>query len=180
MDSVKIPLKRFLLVEECPPEWKAMDLYLFRDGPTVFYVGQSHSAFRRVWRHILSGYKARSDAGRFLLCNWPKSMNFEIELFSSRSPAFRGAGGDPALAEAMLIRRHRPCFNAALNAEPVSLPAGYLPPNAPIRCSRRIKQLQYQAAISINNDEKENWIDVYSDSPPSELLFKCKSIGRKQ
>jgi hypothetical protein len=159
MDGVKIPLKRFILLEECPPEWKEMDLYLFRDGQTVFYVGQSTSAFRRVWRHILSGYKARSDVGRFLLCNWPKSMNFEIELFSSRSPEFLKAEGDLASAETMLIRQHHPCFNELLNADPVSLPAGYLPPSAPIRCSRRLKQLQYQATIAIRNEEKKNWIE---------------------
>src|SRR5512136_3358824 len=101
MDSVILPVKRFLLVEECPPEWKPLDLYLFRDERTVFYVGQSDSAFGRVWRHILGGYKARTDVGRFLLCNWPKSMNILIEMHSSRSPEFLAAGADRLRAEAM-------------------------------------------------------------------------------
>ena len=46
--SIVIPLKRFLLLEECPPDWKRFDLYLFRDESVAFYVGQSHLAFARV------------------------------------------------------------------------------------------------------------------------------------
>ena len=42
--KVAISLKRFLLIEQCPAEWKGLDLYLFRDEAVVFYVGQSHPA----------------------------------------------------------------------------------------------------------------------------------------
>ncbi|RPJ21906.1 MAG: hypothetical protein EHM33_24905, partial [Chloroflexi bacterium] len=80
---VTLKLKQFILLEECPEEWKKLDLYMFRDENSVFYVGQSYIAFHRVWDHIKNGYKWRSDVGRFILCNWPKSMNYEIELLSS-------------------------------------------------------------------------------------------------
>ena len=59
MNSQKVilSLKRFLLIEQCPADWKGMDLYLFRDDAVVFYVGQSHLAFARVWDHLLGGFK---------------------------------------------------------------------------------------------------------------------------
>ena len=71
---IALSLKRFLIVAECPPDWRAFDLYLFRDDEVVFYVGQSYLAYARVWQHITDGYKARSVVGRFVLCNWPGSM----------------------------------------------------------------------------------------------------------
>ncbi len=40
--AVTIPLKRFLLINQCPATWKSLDLYLFRDETVVFYVGQSY------------------------------------------------------------------------------------------------------------------------------------------
>lgn len=40
--KVVISLKRFLLMEQCPADWKGLDLYLFRDETVVFYVGQSN------------------------------------------------------------------------------------------------------------------------------------------
>jgi hypothetical protein len=77
---VAIPLQRFLLTEQCPPEWRLFDLYLFRDAQAMFYVGQSHMAFVRVWEHIIQGFKGRSVVGRFILSNWPVSMKFMVEL----------------------------------------------------------------------------------------------------
>jgi hypothetical protein len=149
---------RFLLLEECPVEWLPLDLYLFRDGDTVFYVGRSYRAFDRVWSHVRNGYKARSDVGRFLLANWPRSLHFEIELLSSQSPAFDRVGRDAAAAEELLIRRHRPCFNESLNADPAALPAGYRPPSSPIRCPRSPRGLRSQAARAVREEEKAGWI----------------------
>ena len=80
-DRVLLSVKEFLITEQrCLPEWRPFDLYLFRDEHVVFYVGQSYVAFDRVWRHILDGFKGRSMVGRFILCNWPASMKFVIEL----------------------------------------------------------------------------------------------------
>ncbi|HJS19399.1 MAG TPA: hypothetical protein VJ785_11675 [Anaerolineales bacterium] len=90
--NVVISLKRFLLIQQCPSDWKGLDLYLFRDQDVVFYVGQSHLAFARVWEHLLSGFKGHSIVGRFIWCNWPGSMNFSIELLSSRSEPFSVVG----------------------------------------------------------------------------------------
>jgi hypothetical protein len=86
--KVAIPLKRFLLNEQCPEAWKGMDLYLFRDETVVFYVGQSHFAFSRVWDHLLGGFHGHSIIGRFVWCNWPKSMSFTLELLSSQTEQF--------------------------------------------------------------------------------------------
>jgi hypothetical protein len=157
---VRVRLKQFILLDECPPEWKAYDLYCIRDAETVFYVGRSHLAFNRVWGHIRNGWKARSLVGRFLFCNWPASMNFEIHFLSTKSPEFEPIRNDPALAEEMLIQRLAPCLNDALNAEPVDLPEKYLPPNAEIRCSRSLTKLRFQAALAIKNEEKLKWMEV--------------------
>jgi hypothetical protein len=156
---VRIPFKQFLLIEECPPEWRELDLYLVRDGETVFYVGRSRLAFARIWEHIRNGYKARSDVGRFLLVNWPKSLHFEIELLSSQSPEFDRVGRDAAAAEELLIRRHRPCFNGSLNENPAALPAAYRLPSAPIRCPRSPRGLRSQAARAVREDDKIRWIE---------------------
>ena len=77
-DKIIVPLKRFLLIAECPSAWKKFDLYLFRDEEVVFYIGQSHLAFERVWEHLLNGFKGHSIVGRFIWCNWPRSMSFTV------------------------------------------------------------------------------------------------------
>ena len=156
---VSIKLKQFILLDACPPEWKVYDLYCIRDGETVFYIGRSYQAFHRVWDHIRTGYRVRSLAGRFILCNWPASMNFEIDLMSSKAPEFDSIRNDPALVETMLIKRLAPCLNDALNAEPVDLPEKYRPPNAEIRCSRSLTKLRFQAALAIKNEEKLKWME---------------------
>lgn len=92
-ESIVISVKRFLLIEQCLESWKDLDLYLFRDENIVFYVGQSHLAFARVWDHLLGGFKGHSMMGRFVWCNWPKFMNFKIELMSSRFET-DGVGND--------------------------------------------------------------------------------------
>ncbi len=158
-DNVKIKVKQFIQLEECPEEWKRLDLYVFREENSVFYVGQSYCAFERVWDHIKNGYKWRSDVGRFILCNWPKSMNYEIELLSSASPEFAAVGNDLLRAEEMLIKRYKPCFNISQNNDPSPIPEMYLPPSSEIRCSRSLRRLQYQAEQSIRNDQRKQWMD---------------------
>ncbi len=143
--TVVIPLKRFLLVDRCPAEWKGLDLYLLRDESAVFYVGQSYLAFARVWEHLISGFKGHSIVGRFVWANWPKSMKFTIELLSSQSAQFEGVGYDLNAAERQLIQRWTPCFNVSLNTQPTPVPAAYLPPNARLRCSRSLNKLIHEA-----------------------------------
>src|SRR5215510_6900094 len=103
--NVAIPLKRFLLLEKCPPAWKDLDLYLFRDNDVAFYIGQSQLAFARVWEHLLSGFKGHSIVGRFIWCNWPKSMSFTVELLSSGSAQFAAVGNELSASERLLIQR---------------------------------------------------------------------------
>ena len=156
--NVTISLKRFLLIEDCPADWKPLDLYLFRDESVVFYAGQSHFAFGRVWDHLVGGFKGHSIVGRFLWANWPASMKFSIELLSSGSSPFAAAGNDLNAAERALIQRWSPCFNTSGNSRPTPLPARYRPPNAPLRCGRSFRKLLYQAAHAVQAEEAEQWM----------------------
>jgi len=158
VDHIVLPLKRFLIVAECPLAWRGSDLYLFRDDEVVFYVGQSYLAYDRVWRHITDGYKARSVVGRFVLCNWPGSMCFTIELWSSQADRFAAVDRDLNAAERMLIEQYAPCFNEALNRRPTPLPDRYAPPSAPIRCSRSTNKLIHEAERAVQADERKAWL----------------------
>lgn len=156
--KVAIALKRFLLIEQCPPDWKSLDLYLFRDEAVVFYVGQSYLAFARVWEHLLSGFKGHSIVGRFIWCNWPASMKFTIELLSSQSGQFRPLGNDLNAAERQLIQCWSPCFNVSQNNQPTPVPSSYLPPNAILRRRRSLNQLIHEAERSVRAEETRNWM----------------------
>jgi len=153
-----IPLKRFLLIEQCPPDWKSLDLYLFRDDCVAFYAGQSQQAFSRVWEHLLGGFHGHSIMGRFIWCNWPKSMNFTIELLCSKSEGFDAVGNDLNAAERLLILRWSPCFNVSLNSQPTSIPDCYLPPNAPFRRRRSLNMLIHEAERAVQAEEKMRWL----------------------
>ena len=155
-----IPLKRFMLLEHCPPHWHSLDLYVFRDEDIVFYVGQSHLAFERVWEHLRNGFKGRSVIGRFILSNWPMSLKFEIELASSLAERFEHLRHDVRLAERELIQQLTPCFNAALNRQPTPLPARYLRPNAPLRCSRSLRKLIYEAERAVKAEARQGWMST--------------------
>ncbi len=158
IECVTTSIKEFLLTEQrCPAEWRSFDLYLFRDDAVVFYVGQSHVAFDRVWRHILDGYKGRSVVGRFIHCNWPASMRFTVELLSSRSLQFADLGHDLNAAERRLIECHAPCFNVTLNSQPTPLPAGYAPPGQRITSPRSLTRLINQASIAVQADRRRQW-----------------------
>jgi hypothetical protein len=157
--NVRIKIKQFILMDECPVEWKGLDLYLFRDEEIVFYVGQSYRAFDRIWNHLKNGYKARSDIGRFILCNWPRSMDYEIELLCSQTSEFDDGNHNLVLAEEKLIKQFKPCLNTSVNPAPIPLPAKYLSPSSRIQCSRSITKLRFQASLSIKNDEKSKWTE---------------------
>jgi hypothetical protein len=154
---VTLPLKCFLIVDECPPDWRGFDLYLFRDDEVVFYVGQSYLAYQRVWQHITDGYKARSVVGRFVLCNWPTSLRFTIELWSSQADRFAGVDHDLNAAERMLIEQYAPCFNETYNLRPTPLPDRYAPPSAPLRCSRSPNKLIHEAERAVQADERARY-----------------------
>ena len=158
-ENVAIPLKRFLLVNQCPIAWKGLDLYLFRDENVVFYLGQSHLAFARVWEHLLSGFKGHSIVGRFVWCNWPRSMSFTIELLSSRSEQFVDVRHELNASEGLLIRRCSPCFNISQNHQPTPLPNSYLPPNAPFRRRRSLNMLIHEAERAVKADDTKLWLE---------------------
>ena len=156
--KITISLKRFLLIEECPADWKTLDLYLFRDEEVVFYVGQSQLAFARVWKHLLGGFHGHSIMGRFVWCNWPRSMRFTIELMSSKSEQFNAVGNDLNAAERSLIQQWLPCFNVSLNVQPTPLPTSYLPPNAKFRCSRSLNKLIHEAERAVKAEDNQLWV----------------------
>lgn len=158
-EIITLHLKRFLLIEQCPEEWKNLDLYLFRDDDVVFYVGQSQLAFARVWEHLLGGFKGHSIVGRFVWVNWPKSMSFTIELLSSQSKQFDGVENDLNASERILIQRYSPCFNVSQNTEPTPLPDFYLPPNAPYRRRRSLNALIHEAERAVKAEDTELWLD---------------------
>jgi hypothetical protein len=143
---------------DCPSEWQRHDLYLFRDDEIVFYVGQSHNAFDRVWEHLRGGYRGRSVVGRFILCNWPHSMKFIIELLNSKSPRFDSVGNSPDAAERHLVEQLSPCFNEAMNTRPTPLPARYAPPNARIRHLKSLKRMIREAGYAMRSEsDREPW-----------------------
>ena len=157
--SISLHLKRFLLVEQCPAEWRGFDLYLFRDDEVGFYAGQSQVAFARVWEHLLGGFHGHSIVGRFIWCNWPRSMSFTIELMSSQSPQFNGVGNDLNASERLLIERWSPCFNVSLNEQPTPLPASYQLPNAPFRRRRGLKALIHEAERAVKAEDARLWLE---------------------
>jgi hypothetical protein len=151
-------LKEFLLIETCPPEWKDLDLYLVRDDQVVFYVGQSYTAFDRVWQHIFDAFKGRSTVGRFLLCNWPICMEFTVELMSSQSNLFNAQDNDLDACERHLIELHTPCFNRALNSQPSLLPFQYDPPQVPIKSPHTPKGLVREARLHVKARQRKAWM----------------------
>lgn len=155
--KITLPLKRFLLIEHCPEAWKGLDLYVFRDEATVFYVGQSHLAYARVWEHLTSGFKGHSIMGRFVWVNWPKSMKFRIELLSSQMEQFNSVGNDLDAAEQSVIQQHSPCFNVSHNPLPTPLPTTYLPPNAKFRRRQSLKKLIYEAGRAVKAEDNLLW-----------------------
>jgi hypothetical protein len=157
--NIALPLKRFLLIEACPADWKAFDLYLFRDGNAAFYAGQSHLAFARVWEHLLGGFKGHSIVGRFIWINWPQSMNFTIELLNSRSEQFGVVGNELNASERLLIEHWSPCFNVSQNSQPSPLPDSYSPPNAPFRRRRSLNALIHEAERSVKADDTKRWLE---------------------
>jgi hypothetical protein len=160
--QIATTVKEFLITEQrCPVEWRPFDLYLFRDDEVVFYVGQSQVAFDRVWRHLLDGFKGRSAVGRFILCNWPVSMKFTIELLTSRASPFDPVDHNLNSAEHLLIEQFAPCFNIALNGQPTPLPARYAPPGATIRCSRSLVKLIHQANIAVQADSRRRSMTAF-------------------
>jgi hypothetical protein len=156
--KIAISLKRFLLIEQCPADWKAFDLYLFRDEEVVFYVGQSYLAFARVWEHLLGGFHGHSIVGRFVWCNWPKSMKFTIELSSSQSAQFTAVGNDLNAAERLLIQQWSPCFNISLNSQPTPVPGLYLPPNARFRRNYSLNKLIHEAERAVRAEDNQLWL----------------------
>lgn len=170
--KVTIPLKRFLLLEHCPTAWKSMDLYVFRDESVVFYVGQSHLAFSRVWDHLIGGFHGHSMMGRFIWCNWPKSMRFTIELLSSQFEEFNSVGNDLNSAERQLIQLWSPCFNISQNPLPTPLPNCYLPANARFRCRRSLNRLIHQAERAVRADDAAVWAEAGFQSLPADAINK--------
>ena len=144
-DNQDILLRDFLTLSSCPPAWRPYDLYVFRDGDVVFYAGQSYCAFDRVWEHLRGGYKGQSVVGLFVVCNWPRSIRFTVQLLCSRATRFDCVQNDLSAAERYLIEQLSPCFNETLNRTPTPLPEEYAPPTADGRRIRSLRRMIREA-----------------------------------
>lgn len=150
---IMLTIKKFLTITTCPPAWLGHDLYVVREMVTpaagcVFYVGQSDLAFARLWRHFHDGFKGRSLLGKFVRANWPRSMNFGVDLYCSLDAAFAPWNHDRSAIEAHLIALWRPCLNEQLNATPTPLPAGYAPATKTVRFPRHIGRMMREAEVA--------------------------------
>jgi hypothetical protein len=157
-DRISLPVKEFLIIEQCPSELERFDLYRFYEPSTdesgaIFYVGQSENAFRRVRRHVEHGFKGRSLVGKSIRVNWPRSMNLVLELLDSR--AFDSAykeKDDPAshrtAVERHLIETLHPCFNSTWNPQPTPVPPGYRPPDADVPYPRHMGRMLREAKVA--------------------------------
>lgn len=159
VSRITIPLKRFILIEECPAAWKNLDLYVFRDEAVAFYVGQSQSAFSRVWDHLIGGFHGHSIVGRFMWSNWPRSMRFSIDLLSSQSEEFQAIGNSLDAAERELIQRWSPCFNVSQNMLPSPLPDVYRPVNAKLQRRRGLHRLRREAERALRAEDAPAWVE---------------------
>lgn len=170
---ISISLKEFLTTAPCPEAWQTYNLYIFRDGDVVFYIGQSYQAFERVWQHIRDAHKGRSVIGRFLLRNWPSSLHYTIDLLSAQAQRFACVNNDLTAAETALIVQYAPCFNRTMNLRPTPLPAGYVSPNGPLRCSRNLNQLIREAGYAIKAEQRRQLlaetIETTAGSSPSPI-----------
>ena len=160
LDQVTVTLKELLQIEHCPRAWRTLDLYVVRDGPVVFYVGQSYVAFDRVWSHFYGGFKARSLLGRLILCNWPASMHWTVELLSSQLERFAAVEHHLDAAERLLIQDLAPCLNEALNRQPTPLPEVYRPPTATPTCPRSPNKLIREASYALKAEQRREWLET--------------------
>jgi hypothetical protein len=151
---VILSLKEFLVLDNCPQAWLGLNLYLFRAEQTAFYAGQSERAYERVWQHIHDAYKGRSVIGRFILCNWPVSMHFTLELYSAAHPCFAGVEHNLDAAEKQLIEQWQPCFNVSANPTPAPLPACYQPPTTRPQHLRRLATMKSEARAHLRAENK--------------------------
>lgn len=148
-EQVSLPLKTFLTMPDCPARWRHFDLYMVSGPEVVFYVGQSHCAFERVWEHIRGGPHGHAILGRLVLVNWPKSAGWTVTLLSAQSPRFDCVHRNLDAAERMLIEELVPCLNVSLNREPAPLPDGCLPANAPFRGLKSYKRMIREAGYMV-------------------------------
>jgi hypothetical protein len=152
--QVILSFKHFLVLDRCPPEWLGLNLYLFRDEKVAFYAGQSERAYERVWQHIQDAYKGRSVIGRFILCNWPISMHFTIELYSAAHERFSQVEHNLNAAEKQLIEQWQPCFNVISNPNPAPLPPEYQLPASRPQHLRRLGTMRSEARAYIRAEKK--------------------------
>jgi hypothetical protein len=155
-DEISIPLRRFLTIPTCPPAWKRLDLYVIRDEQVTFYAGQSYCAFERVWEHLRGGIKGHAVVGRFILCNWPRSGRFTVEMFHSRAPRFASHAYNVDAIERALIDHYPPRLNVSLTHPPPPIPVDYLPANANIKYLKNFRRMLREAEYAAKVDAEAN------------------------
>jgi hypothetical protein len=145
-------------------------IYLFRDGATVLYVGQSQKdILKRVGGYLnLNGFSPSNPIRLLIRAKLPQSYDWLVEFFTTDgcveiyhqndiainkahglpAPVARPKGISVNVAEQALIRFYHPCLNIAHNSHPTRLPASYrLPisevPNG-IVCTMDAPRVEYE------------------------------------
>ncbi len=119
--------------QEINPDCAPYCLYLVRHEDTVFYIGQSHNPLERLHAHMGLMQYEMSDLGACILGNVPDSHSWQVELYTlpeladavTRNYGYQLPRYDIDIAEASMIRLHRPCFNVTYNRNPSPLPEAY-------------------------------------------------------
>jgi hypothetical protein len=108
----------------------------------MFYIGQSHNPLERLQEHMGLSWRSeqKSNLGACIQENMPTSQAWQVELYTlaELAPYVERDYGlalpryDLSIAEASMIRLHKPCFNFTHNPNPQPLPAKYthVRPNA--------------------------------------------------
>jgi hypothetical protein len=116
-------------------------IYVFRDGDTILYVGQSISIIDRISSHLGESWHASpSQIGELVQSNHPESLSWLIELYTlddcteavSQTPyvSFYGSPrctieGRIDMAERAMIGKYHPCLNVQYNQDATPLPTKY-------------------------------------------------------
>jgi hypothetical protein len=115
------------------------NLYLYRDGDVVFYIGQSGQPFERLREHLGQGERNLYDPdaiGQLILNNRPASLAWVVEVYSLAE--MQGLHGIPVRLDKValdsmereLIMQRRPCLNRTLNKNRTPLPLRYIKDSA--------------------------------------------------
>lgn len=110
-------------------------IYFYREGETIFYIGQSVQPFERLRQHLGRGLLSPGpDAiGNLILDNRPASLSWTVQITPlSEIHAAQASHVKVSITrlERALIEHFKPCINNMGNKHATPLPAKYRPTGA--------------------------------------------------